>query len=132
MDFFTVSPNLSETAKTSKLYHINRLHYKLYNIINSLSDLYTIALLMVPLTYICHMIIDLYYIYKMVFLNVSAMSKFHAILHGCRMVTLFLQLFILGYTCEKLCNSVSIYGSFYNYYTAELNIVKMALVDKTR
>nr|CAH7721253.1 unnamed protein product [Callosobruchus chinensis] len=74
---------------------------------------------MVPLTYICHMIIDLYYIYKMVFLNVSAMSKFHAILHGCRMVTLFLQLFILGYTCEKLCNSANIMPVMLHQYRNE-------------
>nr|CAI5864528.1 unnamed protein product [Callosobruchus analis] len=105
---FVVSPNHPEKGKTGKLYYINRLHYKLYNIINSLCDLYTIALLAILLAYICHLIIDLYYLYKVASINVSAMSEAGAILHACRLVTLFLQIVFLFYTCDEVCSSANI------------------------
>ncbi|VEN60357.1 unnamed protein product, partial [Callosobruchus maculatus] len=98
---------------------------KLYGIINSFSDLYSVALLVVPLQSVCHIIVDLHYLYKTVFLQLSAMSTGYTILHSFRIVTLFLQIVVLGYICEEACNSANIMPVLLHQYRNDYFDMKM-------
>ncbi|VEN60356.1 unnamed protein product [Callosobruchus maculatus] len=122
---FIVSPNPPETDTASRLYYINRLHYKLYGIINSFSDLYSVALLVVPLQSVYHIMVDLHYLYQTVFLQPSAMSTGYTILHSCRMVTLFLHMIVLGYICEEACNRANIMPVLLHQYRNDFFDMKM-------
>ncbi|CAH1974878.1 unnamed protein product [Acanthoscelides obtectus] len=103
----SLDPLKTETLITSKLYYVNRLHYKLYRIISRFSDIYSIPMLIIIFISICITVTDFYYIYKMMFLEIEDLSKTYAVLHGCQIVMRFLELAVLVEACFGVCESAN-------------------------